>query len=324
MKMKINDIIVEDRKRKVDEGKVSELMQSITMVGQLQPIIIDKNNRLVGGAHRLEAHRRLDHEEVEVFVLERDGLQIELAEIDENLIRNELDPISIGEHVIRRDEILVKLGWRAQAGDNQHSGGGAKSAPPKTKTTAKIAKEMGTSERTLQENKQLARDLAPEAKEVVRKMEITKDVALKMARLEADEQRKVIASGDKKEILEAIRKLKPAKKSKEHAKADSPSPKKETDGAAKPEVASNTDSPTGDATAAGYSDTLTAIRELLDRVGGITALFTKASELATEDAQRDEVKQLLDEALSNLSAVTSELRKSGTSSVKSKSSRKLQ
>ena len=230
-KIKITDIIVKDRLRKVDEAKVADLIQSISMLGGLiQPITVDKSNRLIGGAHRLEAYRRMGRKEIEVAILDCDGLHRELAEIDENLIRNDLHWLDAGEQAIRRDEILDELGLRAKAGDNQHSRGGARAAPPKKKTTAKIAKEIGSSERTLQENKQIAGKLANEAKKVVREMELTKDVALKISRLWPDDQRKVITKQSPEAMLEAIAKFKPAKQ----AKSGEKSSKKKADDATKP------------------------------------------------------------------------------------------
>ena len=87
-----------------------------------------------------------------------EGLDAELAEIDENLMRHELTPIQAGTHMNRRDEILDALGLRAKVGQNQHSGGGETVSPPKT--TAAIAKGLGISERGAQQYKQIARDIA--------------------------------------------------------------------------------------------------------------------------------------------------------------------
>ena len=54
--------------------------------------------------------------EIECTRFEGNEFLLQLAEIDENLIRNELDPISIGELAIKRDEILELLGQRAIVG----------------------------------------------------------------------------------------------------------------------------------------------------------------------------------------------------------------
>ena len=114
-------------------------------------------------------------------------MKAELAEIDENLIRNELDDIGIGELAIRRDEILEALGQRAKVGynGNQYEKvGGEFNSPPKT--TADIANEIGISERSLQENKQIDRNLEPEVKTVVREADLPKTDALTLARMEPE------------------------------------------------------------------------------------------------------------------------------------------
>ena len=203
--MKLSEITIPEGRRDIDYVKVSEIAESIKIVGLINPITIGKDNKLIAGAHRLEACKHLGFNEIDCIVLDCDELQAELAEIDENLIRNDLDAISIGELAIRRDEILEALGLRAKAGQGRPSKNGAISAP--LKTTADIAKEAGVSERSLQENKQLARDLVPEAKEAVREKAIPKTAALEISRLEPDQQREVIAKDDKKAILAASKEI---------------------------------------------------------------------------------------------------------------------
>jgi len=162
----LSEIIVPEGRRSIDPDKVSELAESIKIVGLLNPITIDKNGRLIAGGHRLEAYMHLKHDEIECVVVVGEEWKIELAEIDENLVRRELDYISVGKLAIRRDEILEEQGLRAKAGDNQHTkGGGAESAPPKT--TESIANEAGMSKRSLQECKQIVSDLVPKAIEAV-------------------------------------------------------------------------------------------------------------------------------------------------------------
>jgi N6-adenosine-specific RNA methylase IME4/ParB-like chromosome segregation protein Spo0J len=207
MKRKISDIIVPDGRRSIDPEKVAGLAESIKIVGLLNPITIDKNDILVAGAHRLAAHELLGLDEIECIVQDFDEWKAELAEIDENLIRNELDAIGIGELAIRRDEILDAQGLRAKVGDNQHTkGGSAETASPQT--TADIASEIGISKRVLQENKQLARDLTPAAKVAVRKVAATKQEALRLARYDQNEQeiiaRKML-EGTAETVTEAIR-----------------------------------------------------------------------------------------------------------------------
>ena len=66
---------------------------------------------------------------------------VELAEIDENLMRNDLTVLEQGEHLARRQELV---GWKN--GMNQHTvGGGETVSPPKS--TPEIAKEIGLTAR---------------------------------------------------------------------------------------------------------------------------------------------------------------------------------
>ena len=111
MRLAVRDIIVAPNRWSVDTLKVRELADSIREVGLLDPIIITPDNRLVAGTHRLEACRSLGWTGIECTRYDGNGLQLQFAEIDENLVRNELDAISVGELAIKRDEILESLGF---------------------------------------------------------------------------------------------------------------------------------------------------------------------------------------------------------------------
>ena len=65
LEIKLNDIKVSERLRKLDYSKVSDLEESILQIGLLSPIIIDTDNNLLAGMHRLEAHRLLGKTTIE-------------------------------------------------------------------------------------------------------------------------------------------------------------------------------------------------------------------------------------------------------------------
>ena len=128
---RIESIEVGPRRRPVSQEKVTELARSISELGLLQPIGITEDRQLVYGTHRLEACRLLEWTEIQATVLpDCDELTRELAEIDENLIRNELRVLLRAQHIKRRNEILEEMGLRAQSGDNQFSEGGETVSPP--------------------------------------------------------------------------------------------------------------------------------------------------------------------------------------------------
>lgn len=108
--MKIKDIeIPAVRKRAIDPKRVASLAESMKAIGQLQPVVVTRGAVLVFGLHRLEAAKSLGWTEVDVSVRDFDDLQAELAEIDENLIRNELTVLERDDHIRRRKELYESL-----------------------------------------------------------------------------------------------------------------------------------------------------------------------------------------------------------------------
>jgi ParB family transcriptional regulator, chromosome partitioning protein len=180
MQIPIETITIKQGRRAVDESKVRELSQSMAEIGLINPITVTQEKTLITGAHRLAAAKLLGWTEIEATVSELDGLRSELAEIDENLMRNELHYIDRGQAFKRRDELLTEAGLRAKRGDNRFTDRPAECAP--LKTTKSMASEIGISERALQVEKQIARDILPEAQEAIKAADLPKTDALKIAR----------------------------------------------------------------------------------------------------------------------------------------------
>jgi len=212
----IDEIMVKSGRRPINQEKVKELSESIGTIGLINPITITTNTELIAGEHRLEAVKLLGWKDIEAIILDVIGLRAELAEIDENLIRNVFDHVEMGELANRREEILEELGLRAKSGDNQFTGGENNSPP--VKTTADMAKEMGVSERVLQQNKRLAKHLTPEAKEAVVKHNIPKDQAYELCREDPETQNKIVAMLDSGEVENIKKTLRILKKEEDAAK----------------------------------------------------------------------------------------------------------
>lgn len=187
----IDKIRVGLNRRPVKEQKVAELMESIKANGLLNPITVDQNFKLVAGLHRLTACKLLGFDQIECTIITcEDAEQARLAEIDENLIRSELEVLERAELWLERDRILQKLNLRARPGDNQHTPKGGEIISPPVKTTLELAKEVGYTERTFQQGKQIARDIVPELKEVIKGTPIAKSTTalLKVARAGSKER----------------------------------------------------------------------------------------------------------------------------------------
>lgn len=204
MKLTIETITIKQGRRAVDESKVRELSQSMAEIGLINPITVTQDKTLITGAHRLAAAKLLGWTEIEATVSELDGLRAELAEIDENLMRNELHYIDQGNAIKRRDELLREAGIRAQRGRPD------KCAESAYLTTPQLAKNIGISPRVFHENKQIATNVLPEAQEAIKAADLPKTDALKIARMEPREQMKVAErlSEGAKSYADAVREIK--------------------------------------------------------------------------------------------------------------------
>lgn len=88
---------------------VSDLAESIKQIGLLNPVTITEDFRLVAGGNRLAACASLGWTDIPAVVCKLDRLHAELAEIDENLIRNELSVMERAEQLSRRKEIYEAI-----------------------------------------------------------------------------------------------------------------------------------------------------------------------------------------------------------------------
>ncbi|RCJ33538.1 chromosome partitioning protein ParB [Nostoc minutum NIES-26] len=164
----IDQIQIGSNRRSVKGEKVDELKESIQANGLLNPITVDQKLNLIAGLHRLTACKLLGLKAIECNIVNyQDSDQARLAEIDENLIRNELEPLERSELWLERDRILERMGLRAKVGDNQHTlKAGEMISPPKR--TVELAREVGYSERTFQHGKQIAKSIHPSVKQLIK------------------------------------------------------------------------------------------------------------------------------------------------------------
>lgn len=213
MMVSIEGIRIKDGRRMPDAAHVRELASSIRELGLINPVTIDKENNLVAGLHRLEAARLLGWTEVECTVSSLDGLQVEMAEIDENIVRSGLPPIEYGEMLLRRKEIYETLHPETKATydggpfrGNQHR----QAVGDKMSATAKsfvqdTADKIGVAPRTVERQIRVARNLTPEAKEIIREANtrLSKKTAMELSRLEPERQKEaaaLLASGGIRDV----------------------------------------------------------------------------------------------------------------------------
>lgn len=228
MRVLIEEIRIKKGRRRLDDSNVKELAESIRELGLLNPITIDRNHVLIAGFHRLEAVRTLGWEEVECTVSSLDGLEAELAEIDENFIRKNLPPVEYGEMLLRRKEIYEMLHPETKATykggkfrGNQHGEVVADKMSATTKSFVKdTAEKLGVAPRTVRRQIQTAKNLAPEAKEIIKEADtkISRKATMKLSYLEPERQKEaalLLAAGEIRTVDEYTAKENPEEKKQE-------------------------------------------------------------------------------------------------------------
>ena len=156
-----NEIRVINRLRKVDDGKVKDIAQSIQEVDLLHPLQVSKKGSeyiLTSGNHRLSAMKLLQRPTIPCVVREEDTTIHKLIEIEENLCSKRLNAIQEAQHIVLREELLIQLGRKAVVGSNQYTGDAL--------TNKKLAEQLGISRRIYSYKKQV-NNLDPEVKELL-------------------------------------------------------------------------------------------------------------------------------------------------------------
>lgn len=205
MKFRIANIIITERKRNL--GDITSLVESIEHLGLLNPITVLRDGTLVAGYHRLHACKRLGWDEVEANVVDLDTLHAELAEIDENLIRNELYWTERDDQLARRKEIYEALHPETRKGNTTERAevkADFRLLPPSY--VQDTANKTGYGITAIKDSIQRAKTFTPEQKEVLKRTAIPQSDATKLARLEAPVRQAVIekiASGQVKNVKEA-------------------------------------------------------------------------------------------------------------------------
>ncbi len=212
----VKEILVKDRKRQADDGKVCEIMESVKEIGLLNPISVNKTEEgyvLVAGLHRLTAYKRLGYNRIQAVIVNMDDVHSELAEIDENLVRAELHYLDRAEMLKRREEIYEKLhpdftksekvkknlkqfnsteNETVSFSDKGSNDEGLSVEKNDENFVSDTAKKTGLSERTVQQDLQLAKNLDEGVKKQIKDKKISKGNALKVAREKKENQQKAI------------------------------------------------------------------------------------------------------------------------------------
>ena len=203
MQIPIYQININAGRREADQEAVQKLADSISKVGLINPITVDQEYTLIAGLHRLEAAKHLGWTEIKCTVSNLEGLQAELAEIDENFVRKDLSDDEFRELLLRRKEIYEALHPETKHG--MRNGQTSKDRNLRFLETKPFAvdtaEKIGVSRATVERQIQTAKNLTPEAKGIIKGNKVSKTDALKLSRLAPVQQKEAAAKLVAGEIL---------------------------------------------------------------------------------------------------------------------------
>lgn len=188
---------------KVNEGRralrdCTDLANSIRELGLLTPIAVREDYTLIAGYHRLTACKQLGWSDIEAIVLPLDHLRTQLAEIDENLIRNELTVLERSVELGRRKEIyeaIYPLSKAKVAGAiaSNKAQGKALDASEIISFASDTADKVGKSKRTVEQEVQIGASIADDVRDLIASTPIAdnKTELIALARLPQNRQREI-------------------------------------------------------------------------------------------------------------------------------------
>ena len=128
--LNLSEITVADRLRSVDEDWAKAIAQSIEINGLMEPIVVRPlkggGYALVAGAHRFRGLELAGLDEAECKILDLTEAEARLAEIDENLMRREMNALDRAVFLAERQRVYEELHPETKKGGdqgNQHTGG---------------------------------------------------------------------------------------------------------------------------------------------------------------------------------------------------------
>lgn len=170
---------------------IADLAASIDEIGLLNPITVTTKMRLVAGLHRLEACRSLGWTKIAATIVDLDRAHAELAELDENLVRRELNVLQRAEHLARKKAIYEALYPETRRGvaGGRASGRSRRGAARTTDNVSlvrHVATKMGVSGRTIEREIQIATAIPQEVRQQLKNTPAADDKTglLRLARLD--------------------------------------------------------------------------------------------------------------------------------------------
>lgn len=213
----IDQIVVPERLRAVEEEHALAIAQSIVEHGLINPITVrftpnaaGGSHTLVAGAHRLRAFIINDEPEIEALVIDADQHEAQLVEITENLFRNELSVMDRSIFVQSYRDVWEQQNGQIRRGGDRRSK--AQVAPlienrvnliqligeeaAASSFAAHVADRMGVSRDVVKRLNKIAKNLRPEVRAAIRGTPVADNQSelLKISKMEPSRQRQFAAA----------------------------------------------------------------------------------------------------------------------------------
>ena len=208
MTMALDRILAGERLRPIDQRVVDLYAETMAARGCLdQPITVRPiatpangcDHKLVAGGHRLAAARKLGWAEIAVTVNDyANEDEARLAEIAENLIRADLNPLDRAIHLAELKQVWERLHPEAKRGGDRRSTKRQEAIKPQTLPfgfSREAAATIGLSDRTVRDAVQIAEALIGDIADLLRRAPVDlKGAQLRaLAKLPATERRTAAA-----------------------------------------------------------------------------------------------------------------------------------
>lgn len=170
-KIRIDEIKISDDRRPVHYETAKGIAESFNLVGQIHPIVIDEDDNLIAGRHRVEAAKLCEWTTIEASVMEQ-GPEADLVECDENLQRHGLDALQFSLAVNRRKKAWEAINGKARPGPAKKAKDGISANIALIQESGNFAEETasiaGVSRRTVEVAAAVGEKITEEAIDVVK------------------------------------------------------------------------------------------------------------------------------------------------------------
>ena len=210
-------IHVGDRLRPLNQAKVELIADSYRRHGQIMPIEVSPRGpeswNLVIGLHRLEGAKKAGRDSIQAFRFDGDVDARQLREIEENLIRHDLNALDRAFNVERW---FQHLGVHRKAGASDKTQANQSFAEIAKRIPAEIAEKAGLSERSIYNDLKLARALA-DVRDKLAGLPIAETQAdlLRFAKLPPSERKPVLSALKAGKTFQEATAKKPAAQAKD-------------------------------------------------------------------------------------------------------------